>query len=128
MGNHEYCLGCGASDFHNGESCKEAYPEKWAAKEKERRAKQDVIDKETTRVQKLVKATLRGGKKSVVARLLKIDDEQETLEKKQKKIEADLQALYNENKALSDHCPHPRKYVNDGFMYVSCNLCGQVDI
>lgn len=28
MGNHEFCTGCGASDFHIGKTCEEAYPEK----------------------------------------------------------------------------------------------------
>lgn len=36
MGNHEYCTGCGASDFHSGQSCEEAYPEGFKRKQAEK--------------------------------------------------------------------------------------------
>ena len=34
MGNHEYCVDCGASDFHHGQTCQEAYPEGYAETQK----------------------------------------------------------------------------------------------
>lgn len=111
MGNHEYCTGCGASDFHSGMSCQEAYPKKWAEKEKERKQKQDIIDQETARVTKLVNATLKGGKKAVVARLLEINKEYEALKERLKALETKIDKLSNEERSLREHCPHPRKHV-----------------
>jgi hypothetical protein len=35
MGNHEFCTGCHASDFHTGMSCEEAYPEKFKRVQRE---------------------------------------------------------------------------------------------
>lgn len=37
MGNHEFCEGCGESDFHRGKTCQEAYPESFAKEENARR-------------------------------------------------------------------------------------------
>jgi cell division protein FtsB len=125
MGNHEYCEGCGASDFHSGQSCAEAYPERRAEKEKERKAKQAIIDREKIRVDKLVQTTLKGGKKAVVARLLAIGVEHVILREKLKTVKAKITKLENENNALGKHCPHPKKYHNDGFMFATCDLCGE---
>jgi len=128
MGNHEYCSGCGASDFHNGMSCKEAYPERWAEKEKERKEKQAIVDKEVARVAKLTKATLKGGDKAVVARLLAIRKEDDALRMKLEALKKRIKRLDNEEGELRKHCPHPKKYFNDGFMYTSCDLCYEADI
>lgn len=127
MGNHEYCSGCGASDFHSGMSCEEAYPKRWAIKEAERKAKQAVVDAETARVNKLVKVVVMGGKRSIVARLLALDAEDKRLREKREALKAKANKLYNETSALRKHCPHPPKYVNGGFMYTTCNLCGWSD-
>ena len=32
MGNHEFCTRCGENDFHLGQSCEEAYPEKFTVR------------------------------------------------------------------------------------------------
>jgi hypothetical protein len=126
MGNHEYCTECGASDFHNGVSCEQAYPEKWAEKEKERKAKQAVADRESVRVSKLVRATLKGGKKAVTARLILLDKESNLLDEEAEALEAKRGRLYNEAAALRKHCAHPGKYIDGGFMYTSCRLCGEM--
>ncbi len=123
MGNHEYCSGCGASDFHTGTSCAEAYPEKWAEKEKERKAKQSIVDKETARVDKRVRAVLKGGNKAVVARILATRYQTALLNKKLEALNAEIQKLDNETKVLYEHCPHPKKYIKRGFMYTTCDLC-----
>lgn len=45
MGNHEFCSRCHASDFHYGQTCEQAYPEKLARAEKERaERKQQSLD------------------------------------------------------------------------------------
>lgn len=128
MGNHEFCSGCGASDFHSGMSCQEAYPERWAEKEKERKAKQAIIDKEAARVAKLINLTLKKGRKAIVARLLAIRKEEEKLIAKREALKAKIKKLSNEDYALREHCPHPSKYVESGFMYTSCSLCSESDV
>ena len=49
MGNHEYCEECGASDFHLGRTCQEAYPKKYIemqeAKRKDEERKQRLLPK-----------------------------------------------------------------------------------
>jgi len=104
-------------------SCAEAYPEKWAEKQKERKAKQNIVDKEIARVDKLVSVTLRGGNKAVVARLLAIRVEEKVLDEKLDSLKAKIKKLDNEEGALRKKCPHPRKYVKGGFMYTTCDLC-----
>jgi len=40
MGNHEFCSSCGASDFHYGMTCQEAYPEGYARVQKEKQIRE----------------------------------------------------------------------------------------
>ena len=130
MGNHEYCSGCGASDFHSGYSCKEAYPKRWAEKEAERKAEQAIVDAETARVDKKTKAILGKDKrfigKRAVARILAIDVEQAKLREKIESLGREQMKLDNEKFALRKHCPHPPAYYQDGFEYSSCLLCGEL--
>lgn len=51
MGNHEYCVGCGQSDFHIGRTCQEAYPLSFKLEEAKR--------KEAAREQKLIPAAIK---------------------------------------------------------------------
>lgn len=56
MGNHEYCTGCGASDFHSGFSCQEAYPKKFKTHQAQKR-RQATREKKAIKVaSKLIRA------------------------------------------------------------------------
>lgn len=50
MGNHEFCTGCHASDFHYGQTCQQAYPEGYKRVQKEKREQ----EKEKKRGDKLL--------------------------------------------------------------------------
>lgn len=50
MGNHEYCTGCGQSDYHFGQTCEEAYPEKYEAHQKYLKHVQEQERQQETRV------------------------------------------------------------------------------
>lgn len=128
MGNHEYCTGCGASDFHSGESCEQAYPERWAKKQAERKAAQAIVDKENQRVKKLVRATVKRGKQAIVRRITETHKQRDILDEKIRLLEAKKTKLYNERKELSKHCPHPIDQIDSGFFYTSCNICGETDV
>lgn len=60
MGNHEYCVDCGASDFHWGRTCQEAYPEGYRETQARKRKQKE---KETRQREKA---------KQVVSRLKKL--------------------------------------------------------
>jgi hypothetical protein len=128
MGNHEYCSGCGASDFHIGMSCEEAYPERWERKEAERAAVKAVEDAEAARVKKLTDPFVKGGRRAIVNRLIALNEQTEKIRKDREALKVKQVKLDNEMLALQKHCPHPPKYVDDNFMYVSCSLCGDSDI
>jgi hypothetical protein len=128
MGNHEFCTGCGASDFHTGQSCKEAYPERWAEKEKQRKAAQAIVDKENARVKKITDPIIKKGKASIVKGLKNYDHKIQASHEYLRRLREDLERLEREQAALRKHCPHPKKYIYNGFLFASCNLCGETDI
>lgn len=59
MGNHEYCSGCGASDFHFGYTCEQAYPEGRARKLKEAAEREHQRTLDNAAVEEMVKRLRR---------------------------------------------------------------------
>lgn len=66
MGNHEFCSRCHASDFHSGMTCEQAYPEKLARTNKERKRHEQDRLKARVEIEKIV-AVLR--RKNIPAEL-----------------------------------------------------------
>lgn len=56
MGNHEYCTGCGMSDFHSGRSCQEAYPKQYREHQREKRAIAKKVGAARASLRRLAKA------------------------------------------------------------------------
>jgi hypothetical protein len=53
MGNHEYCNGCGQSDYHRGRTCEEAYPKEFKEHQRQKRRHERQAKKENAALGRL---------------------------------------------------------------------------